>query len=58
MVFVHSRRETLTTAEFFINKAESYNELELYFEFFLILILKNNSKVVKLLKKCKKKPNK
>eukprot|EP00828_Plagiopyla_frontata_P030222 TRINITY_DN3928_c0_g1_i1.p1 TRINITY_DN3928_c0_g1~~TRINITY_DN3928_c0_g1_i1.p1 ORF type:complete len:870 (-),score=148.87 TRINITY_DN3928_c0_g1_i1:12-2621(-) len=32
MVFVHSRRETLTTAEFLIDKAQSYNELELFYD--------------------------
>jgi len=33
MVFVHSRKETLTTAEFFIEKAKEYNELDLYYKF-------------------------
>lgn len=39
MVFVHSRKDTLGTAEFFIEKAESYNELELFREFLFFILI-------------------
>ena len=34
MVFVHSRKDTLATAEFFIDKAKTYNELDIFVELF------------------------